>query len=116
MKKYSIFFRHLKEVLDVLEPLFSVDCFLPRSFMAALSLTEVQEVIELDRVPMYVCIATMNYFLKSTVPSYRWNRGEPTLEEKVHFIITLLRHIHSLRYDIYPKNRDTLSTILVLKF
>ena len=38
--------------------------------MAALNLTEVKEVIEMGKVPIDICCASMNYFLKISKPSY----------------------------------------------
>ena len=39
--------------------------------MAALNLTEVIEVIKTGTVPVEVCCATLNFFVKSSTPDWR---------------------------------------------
>ena len=63
-------FRSLQAIVEKMEPLFRVDCLLPRSLIASLNLMEVQEVIELNSLPVYVCAANLNSFLKSVQQRY----------------------------------------------
>ena len=64
------FYRPLKEVLEKLQPLFSVDYFLPRTLMAALTIREVMAMLETGQIPVDVSCASLNYFMKISVPNW----------------------------------------------
>ena len=75
-------------LLEKVEPLFEVDYLLPRTFMASLNLREIKEVIESGKMPVEVCCATLNYFLKKTPHRYGSTQTsqEPTVSNSHCYI------------------------------
>ncbi|KAL3881521.1 hypothetical protein ACJMK2_027953, partial [Sinanodonta woodiana] len=70
----------IEEFVSVLYPLFEVDYLLPRTFMAMLSVTEVEEVIKTGKIPLEVCAATLSHYVLVTRP--REYISHVTIEEK----------------------------------
>ena len=60
------------EVLEAIQSLFIVDYYLPRTFMACLRLEETAEVIKSGKMPVDVCCASLNFFLKDLSPRYQY--------------------------------------------
>ena len=65
---YIIHCRNTIDVLEALQPLFVVDFFLPRTFMACLRVEESAEVLKTGKIPVDVCCASLNFILKVSSP------------------------------------------------
>ena len=65
----SIFlFSPVEKMLKHVQPLFEVDYLLPRSFIAAVDLEDLQKLIEKRAIPVEACIAHLTYRLKTVKP------------------------------------------------
>ncbi|XP_053391032.1 E3 ubiquitin-protein ligase rnf213-alpha-like, partial [Mercenaria mercenaria] len=64
-EKWSI---PIENMLKHLQPLFEADYFLPRSFIAAVDLGDLQKVIETKTIPVEACLAHLTYRLKTIKP------------------------------------------------
>lgn len=56
--------------------------------MAVLNLPEVMEILQTGKVPVDVCCATLNAFMKRSVPDYYFYTTLPTEAEKVYISLT----------------------------
>ncbi|XP_053390334.1 E3 ubiquitin-protein ligase RNF213-like [Mercenaria mercenaria] len=87
----------INSVLQVVEPLFEMDYLLPRTFMTAVELKDLDAVIKSQKIPLEVCLANLTYFLRTTKPRpyFDWQNKKyfgfiTTDEKKVEDSIVLL--------------------------
>lgn len=87
-------FRPFETVLKNLEPLFELDFLLPRTFMTAVDLQDLDKVIQTRKIPMEVCLANLTYHVKTNRPRpYGIDMRFPytlSLGEKVHSYFDIL--------------------------
>jgi len=60
------YFRPIQDIADKLKPLFEMDLYLPRSFVACLKLIELQSVAACDWLPIEVVCAAMLHWVKTS--------------------------------------------------
>jgi hypothetical protein len=84
-------FRPIEKTLDVLEPMFEMDYLLPRSFVTAVRLRELDSVIALGKIPTEIILANLFFHIKDTRPSWKihdyiyrtYSFGDITSDERV---------------------------------
>lgn len=62
------YFRPIDETLTLLEPMFEIDYLLPRTFLTAVRLKELNSVIKTEKIPVEICLANLIYNIKITRP------------------------------------------------
>ncbi|XP_053390338.1 E3 ubiquitin-protein ligase rnf213-alpha-like, partial [Mercenaria mercenaria] len=95
-------------MLKHLQPLFEADYFLPRSFIAAVDLGDLQKVIETKTIPVEACLAHLTFRLKTIKPlsyvDYRDNCSKlyaMTMDEKTvqQCVNSLLKQLQETFYS-----------------
>ena len=82
---YIIHCRNTIDVLEALQPLFVVDFYLPRTFMACLRVEESAEVLKTGKIPFDVCCASLNFLLKYSSPQYQFTFSITNDEQVCNF-------------------------------
>ncbi|XP_053391035.1 E3 ubiquitin-protein ligase rnf213-alpha-like, partial [Mercenaria mercenaria] len=64
--KWSIRF---ETILENLEPVFEIDYLMPRTFMTAVDLDDLEKVIQTGKIPVEVCLANLTYHVRVNRPN-----------------------------------------------
>ncbi|XP_060561077.1 E3 ubiquitin-protein ligase RNF213-like, partial [Ruditapes philippinarum] len=103
----------IEKTLDVLEPMFEMDYLLPRSFVTAVRLRELDSVIATGKIPTEIILANLFFHIKDTRPSWKfdyiyrtYSYGDVTTDERLveKSMKTLLEHLEKS-----PKQSDKLN-------
>ncbi|XP_053396351.1 E3 ubiquitin-protein ligase RNF213-like isoform X8 [Mercenaria mercenaria] len=85
-----------EKMLKLLQPLFEMDYLLPRSFIAAVDLADLEKVLETRAIPVEACLAYMTYMLNVTKPETCYDYGTCKFREISYAEQTVHRCIDSL--------------------
>ncbi|XP_060599995.1 E3 ubiquitin-protein ligase RNF213-like [Ruditapes philippinarum] len=126
---------NLRDVLKILQPLFEVDFYLPRTIAACLKPFELREIIAEDVFPVDVCCATICYYIKDSnqitgglTSTFDVNGEEKTVIECVEKLMKRLRcfavneerseirwlQAYSIAFDAVKETRFTNRTLKVM--
>ncbi|XP_060597648.1 E3 ubiquitin-protein ligase rnf213-alpha-like, partial [Ruditapes philippinarum] len=99
-KKRGNWLIQVEKMLSILSPLFEMDYLLPRSFLAAVDLSDLQKVLETREIPVEACLARLTYQLKVNKPETNYydssklrdmSNAEKTVQHCINSLLTQLQ-------------------------